>query len=383
MKRANRILLLVTQADWGGVQSFLVTFAAALKADGREVMIAAGGPGELYARAREAGIACHELRHMKRSVHPLEDALAVRELTALIDELKPDAIDLNSSKMGILGSIAAHVSKTKPWTVYRIGGWSFLEPMSETSRLIYRSAEKWTAPFKDIIVTVHPGDAELATRLGFAPRHAIESIPNGIDVARFEAALIPRDDARRALELPLDGFVFGTVSNAYPAKALAEYLSAMDPLLREHHRAHVAIIGSGPLSAELEALRQTLPTKGQIHLIPRRMDAKTLLRAFDAFVLPSKKEGMPWALLEAMAAGLPCLATDVGACRYMLDADGEPSAGLIVPPMDAGALVAAATRIMEDDTLRHTLGTAAHEAAERRFPESKMIEAHMRTLDGE
>ena len=99
---------------------------------------------------------------MRREISPLEDWNAVGEIKRLICEFKPDAIHLNSSKMGVLGALAARGVHAR--VVYRIGGWAFLEPIPEWKRWIYRAAEQQTAKDKDVIITVHPGDEALAKR---------------------------------------------------------------------------------------------------------------------------------------------------------------------------------------------------------------------------
>ena len=214
MKRATRVLLLVTQADWGGVQSFLVRFAQGLKREGREVLIAAGGEGRLFEEAANAGIPTHHLKEMRREISPLSDWKAIGEIETLIRAFKPDAIHLNSSKMGVLGAVAAsridHASR--PWTVYRIGGWAFLEPVGRLKQGLYRFAEKWSAHYKDVIVTVHPDDERMAHELGIKPRHRLMTIANGLDVETFEAHLLLRHEARQQLGIPDDAFVLGTVA---------------------------------------------------------------------------------------------------------------------------------------------------------------------------
>jgi len=365
MKRANRILILVTQADWGGVQAFLVRFAKQLRTEGREILLAAGGEGELWAEAQKAGIPTHKLAHMTREIHPLKDWKALGELKRLIKEFKPDAIHLNSSKMGVLGSIAAAPSKT--WAVYRIGGWSFLEPIAGWKRWIYRTAERISAPYKDIIITVHPGDAQAAKDLKIKPRRALLTVPNGIDVPSFVSRLKTRGDARATLGIPEHTFVFGTVANAYATKGLLPYLDVFARICKSNENVRGVIIGDGPEFEELKKKRHSLGLEGRLVLTGHLEDAETLYPAFDAFVLPSRKEGMPWTLLEAMASNIPCIATDVGACRWMLADPEHPHAGLIVPKEDGLALEEAMRKILNDAELRTAIGRGGRMNVTQRF----------------
>jgi glycosyltransferase involved in cell wall biosynthesis len=379
-KRAERILLLVTQADWGGVQSFLLRFAEALVADRRTVLLAAGGEGELWERAQRAGIPTHRLTHTVREINPWEDWRAVGEITKLIDDFKPNAIHLNSSKMGVIGSIAASRSKTKPWTVYRIGGWSFLEPMASWKQWIYRNAEKWSARFKDVIITVHPGDEALATSLNIIPRHQLTTVPNGLDVASFVTKLKTRTEAKQALSVPEHAFVFATIAGMYPTKALLPYLDVLARVLREDKHAYGVIIGDGPEEPAIRAKHATLDVKDRI-LLTGYLDGTVLFSAFDTFVLPSRKEGMPWTLLEAMAAGVPVVATDVGACRWMLTDERLGNAGRVVPPNDPQSLFDALNEVRTNPEIRNAYSRSGHAISLQRFSWNETLRGNLGALD--
>ncbi|MBI5655041.1 glycosyltransferase family 4 protein [Candidatus Uhrbacteria bacterium] len=361
-----RILLLVTQADWGGVQSFLSRFASNLKSDGHEVLLAAGGDGELWRNASTAGVCMHQLRNLVRDISLIKDIQAFREIRRLIDSFKPDAIHLNSSKMGVLGSLAARFSRTKPRVIYRIGGWVFLEPISSWKKWLYRTAEKTTARFKDVIITVHPGDELLAETIGIKPRERILTVPNGLDYPRFTDQLLSQSDARSALGLPPSAFVYGTVANAYATKGLIPYLDVAKKIMDENPDVWFVILGDGP---EFGGLKHKCDSLGLDRLIltGHRDDADRLYRAFDIFVLPSRKEGMPWTVLEAMASGIPVVASDVGACRWMLNADADRPAGLVVPPNDPETLRHSLRSLYQDPDLRGRLGASGSDIVRQNF----------------
>jgi glycosyltransferase involved in cell wall biosynthesis len=364
----RRILFLITTSDWGGAQFFVLEAARAAKDAGHTVMVAAGGTGELETRSETRGIHFRHLDMMRRELSPLHDLAAIYELRRLIKEFKPDVVHLNSSKMGVVGSIAAsleHVSRI----IYRIGGWSFLEDVSTWKRLVYLWSEKLTAAKKDVIVTVHPGDEEEAKRKGIRPKDRIVTIPNGIDLTQFDAEILSRDEARNTLGIEGEGIVVGTVANFYAPKNLPAYLTAVAPILTTQNL-WLVLMGDGPQRSEIEKTIQRLGIEQRVLITGRRDDAAKLLRAFDLFVLPSSKEGMPWALLEAMAAGLPCIATDVGACRWMF----EPDAGVIVPPNDEDAMRNAILSLAHDEQKRTALGSAARHAVESRFRWEDTIE---------
>lgn len=385
MPNAKRILLVVTQAHWGGVQSFLLHFAQELQKHGHIVLLAAAGEGLLWQRAEAAGIKTHRLQRLRRDIHPFFDYLALRELQELYQAFQPDAIHLNSSKIGILGSLAAvWYRKRFPHVrlVYRIGGWAFLEPQPTWKTYLYLKAEQWTAPYKDVILTVHPGDEVLARTYSIIPRESVRTAANGLDVEAFQSHLLPRTEARATLGLPPESFVFGIVSNAYATKGLIPFFQALPAFLSQNPQARVCLLGDGPEFDTLKNLAATSFSATQAHLEGQRADATRLYRAFDAFVLPSQKEGMPWALLEAMAAQLPCIATDVGACRWMLEGGPEPC-GLIVPKGDQAALHRAMQSLLDEEILCQQYAAVALQNVRSRFTWERTFEANAQALLGD
>jgi glycosyltransferase involved in cell wall biosynthesis len=363
-----RIVLAVTLGEQGGVQQFLAGFAGYLKSAGHEVTFVIGEGAWLEDRAKAMGIPCIRLKKMKREIAPLSDIGALYELRDVLRELKPDAIHLNSAKMGAVGSIAARKARV-PRIAYRIGGWTFREHLPALKKWLYKIVEKKTAKYKDVIICVHPGDEQLARDVGIKPRGKLITVPNGIDLAKFDAALKPRDPSR------MPGFVFGTVANFFPAKDLTRYLDACSLVHKAEPNARFVIIGEGAQRAELETERKTLGLDEVVFLPGAKPDASQHLKDFDAFVLPSSKEGMSFALLEAMAARLPCIATDVGAAKWMLDDERA-----IVPPMRPVDLAEAMLKLMRDEKLRNELAQKARLQVETRFPLAKTYEGNRDAL---
>ena len=382
-----RLLFIVTQADWGGVQSYIARAADKAIGRGFEVLVAAGGQGELESRCRNSSIPYHRLQRLKRKLSPGMDLMAVFELISLMRRWRPDIAYLHSSKAGVLGSIAAKLSRV-PRVVYRIGGWSFLDPVSRSVKLFRLWSEKLTAGLKDVIITVHPNDERLAREMGFRAREAIVTIPNGLDLVAFDASLRPRDESRQILSevwrnnvvqhVQKDdehGRIVLTVANFYPTKNLLEYLEAIAYLRERMTGLRFVIIGSGDERAALLEKRRILGLEDVVAFPGRRDDVSTLLRGADLFVLPSAKEGMPWTVLEAMAAGVPCVATDVGASRWMLG-----DAGTIVPSHDPQVLASAIIASIQAPEHLPELGRRSRRIVERHFTDGAMWEATFAVL---
>ncbi len=376
----KRLVLAVTLAEQGGVQQFMVGFAVWLQKLGHEVAILAGDGAWLPERCAEQKIPFIRLKKMGREIDPFRDPAAIWELRGVLKRLKPDAVHLNSTKMGVVGSVAARLAGV-PIVAYRIGGWVFREALSPSKLAFYKTAERLTAPLKDNIVCVNPDDVTLAQTVGIKPRNRLMSVPNGIDLTKFDAALLPHDAARSALSVATHysllstHFLFGTTANFYPPKDLPRYLDACKIVHDAEPSARFLILGDGMQRAEIEEKRHALGLDGIVLLPGARNDAQTLLKGFDAFVLPSSKEGMAFSLLEAMAAGLPCVATDVGAGRWML-ADG----GLVVQKMQPQILAEAMLRVLREPELAARLGREARHQAESRFPMEATYRGNLEAL---
>lgn len=410
------VMLLITSQDWGGAQLYVFELAKYLKAQGEDVIVAAGrnpsksplvrgdllnspsdpttlkirgtskgGVGswglgghsgsELSAKCREAGIPFLELKHTARDINPIKNLLAVLELRDIFWNLRPRVVHLNSTMMGVVGSLAARLSGV-PKTIYCIGGWVFNEDLPAWKKNLYIWIEKVSAKWKDVIITVHPGDEELAKRLGIKPKGEIVTIANGIDVNEFESQLLTREQAREKLEIHPDATIIGTIANAYPPKNLLWYLDVCKKIHELDARINFVIVGDGPQFEALKQKRNEIGAKGYVMLAGRRMDAPALYKAFDLFVLPSSKEGMSITLLEAMTAKVPIVATDVGAARWMLE-----DAAMITASGDAEALSKAVLELTQNANHGRQLAGKAHEAVKERFQLEKLLQKNLRILE--
>lgn len=198
------------------------------------------------------------------------------------------------------------------------------------------------------------------------PPARLRYIPNGIDLSRFA----PRD---RSLlpEVP----VIGTVAALRPEKNLARLVRAFASV-RALRPARLAIVGDGPERLALEALARELGLAEDVVFHGHQPDPAALFSGFDLFALSSDTEQMPISVLEAMAAGLPVAATDVGDVRLMLAQENVPC----VVQRDTAALAGAMTRLLLDDALRRDAGAANRGKAEREYDERLMVDAYARVF---
>ncbi|MFA6389856.1 MAG: glycosyltransferase, partial [Patescibacteria group bacterium] len=327
-----KILYLITQSELGGAQSYIFDLAKNLKEE-YEISVAfglsrnrrgePGEAGELAKALKSEEISAFFLPHLKRRICPRNDLWAYFEIKALIKKLEPDIIHLNSSKISILGSLAARAVKSKKTQIiYTAHGWVFNEPMSGIKKAFYKWAEKFTARYKDKIICVSEFDRQAALKEEIAPAEKLVTIHNGIGEINF----LTKEDARQKLNLPPDSLVIGSIGNLYKTKGFEYFIEAAASLLKSQlsgqtkaqagqtARSPLAfiIIGEGGERKNLEALINKHHLEKQFILAGRISDASRLLKAFDVYVSSSVKEGLSYTLIEAVQAGLPIVATEVG-----------------------------------------------------------------------
>lgn len=224
-------------------------------------------------------------------------------------------------------------------------------------------------PMADAVVTVSDelGDW-LASQVRVA-RSKMVCVPNGVEIDRF-VGMPSKLAARQRLGLPHDARIIGSVGRHDPVKDYASLLRAFARLYDKHADLHLYLVGDGPQNETLRAAATELQVEQRVHFGGWTDDLPVALSAIDVFVLPSVSEGMSNALLEAMAAGLPCVATDVGGNPEVLE---HGKTGLLVPSRDPDQMAAALERLAEDDALALRFGTAGRLRASTRFSLPAMV----------
>jgi glycosyltransferase involved in cell wall biosynthesis len=395
----KKILYLITQSELGGAQRYILDLARALKGE-YEITVAFGAPspwnlnhketkgkpfeqGELATRLAEENIPFHILPHVVRTISPLADIRAIFEIAKLIKKIRPDIVHLNSSKISILGSLACFFIKLSAKSyqlkaIYTVHGWVFNEPQARWKNALYKFCEKFTARFKDKIVCIDKLDYGIALEDLKLPDNKLSIIYHGLDLNRYNFR--PREEARKALaaslpaaSLPADSIIIGSIGNLYATKGFEYFIEAMEKVVSGSSLPIKAvIIGEGPEREELQKLiskKETL--KGKIFLSGGITNAAELLPAFDYYLNTSVKEGFPYSILEAMAAGLPIVASEVGGIPDMIT---DRENGLLVAPKNSEAIATRLLNLMSDEDLRQALIEQAIYDARNRFTLGYMIE---------
>jgi glycosyltransferase involved in cell wall biosynthesis len=211
------------------------------------------------------------------------------------------------------------------------------------------------------------------------PAGRIEVIYNGIPLERFEAALAHRDRTRAELGIRHDDTAIILVARLDYLKDHATALRAMKRVVTKRPDARLFLVGEGPERQAIEAQVSALGLAGSVHLLGQRNDAPALVAAADVALLTSTSEGIPLTLIEAMAAGRPVVATDVGGVSEVV-IDGET--GYLSPARDDGALAARILDLASSPDLRRERGRAGLERARALFSEARMHAGYVRLYDG-
>ena len=212
----------------------------------------------------------------------------------------------------------------------------------------------------------------------FLSAKKLSVLENSIDYKRFADVMVSKQEAKRMLGLSPDTFIFGTIGRLAPTKGLPYLIEAFSKMKVQIPSAHLILLGDGGLKPELEKLVAEMPCCDSIHFLGYRTNIEALLRGLDVFVLSSVAEGMPRVILEAMAAGAPCIATAVGGIPEIFNND--ENAGFLVPPKDSAALAQAMIRIatMPKQELDTLIGNAQNRV--REFYTHQVVREKLRML---
>jgi glycosyltransferase involved in cell wall biosynthesis len=238
---------------------------------------------------------------------------------------------------------------------------------------------RWTARLDDRAVAVCELVRQAEIVRGGAPAGRVVTVYNGVDVDRFSAKepqVVER--VRRALGIPVDALLLGTVGRHSPEKDLANLLAAMVAVRDHVPTAWLVLVGGGELRGQLETQVRSLGLSDAVVFAGVRDDVPEILAALDLFVLPSRWEGLPLAVLEAMAARLPVVATAVGGVPEVV-VDGLT--GLLVPPGDPPALAGALLSLARDAGRRRAMGQAGYERVREHFAMAQMARAMERLYE--
>jgi sugar transferase (PEP-CTERM/EpsH1 system associated) len=368
-KKQACVAQIVVNLDIGGLERVVIGLLRRLdRARFRSVLYCLREGGALIDEAAAAGAAVCPLNK--------KEGVDYRLFVRLARSLKTQGVDIvHCHNFGplIYGSVSGRMARTAGVVYTAHGRYS----SSRLGRVFFRRS--WLV---DRIVTVSDDARDVAINKGGVRPDRVVTLINGIDVERFAGADGERLLAsgatkfcarRRELGIPEDAFVFGIVARLTAVKDHRNLFEAMVRLRRDHPAAHLCVVGDGELSDELKARAAELELGNAVSFMGARRDVPQLLNTFDAFVLSSYSEGLSITLLEAMAAGLPVVATDVGGNPEVVIDDVT---GFIVRPRDPDALAGAMKAVMDDPDEAAGMGERGSDRVKRKFSLDVMVRGY-------
>lgn len=353
---SNRIIILylITELSTGGTQSALLRLLQGLDRDRFSPVVAClyNGDGDVAQEIRALGIDVFDARMRHKTALP-----ALLRLYRHIRRIRPAILHTSLFHANLPGRILGRLAGV-PVVICSE------RTMAMESEWRYR-LNRWTIGLVDRVTVVSINVRDFCVAHVGLPADKLVAIYNGVELP--EESRSARQEARAELGLPLDGFVVGAVSRLDPIKGI-------DFLIKTLARVNdviLVVVGDGPELRALEMLAGDLGVAERICWAGYRRDVPRLLPAFDILVQSSLYEGLPNTVLEAMAAGLPVIATNVGGTS---EAVVDGLTGVLVPPRDSSALAEAMVMLLSDQNLRHGMGKAGRERVVSHFAVRHMIE---------
>jgi glycosyltransferase involved in cell wall biosynthesis len=350
------IVFIITRADAvGGATVHVRDMARYVLDRGGRATVLIGGTGPVAEDLSEHGVPYRTIRSLARSIRPWRDARALAEIVSALRDLQPDLVSTHTAKAGWLGRIAARIAGVP--ALFTPHGWAIADRISPASGRVFRVAERLAAPFAQTIVNVCEAEKRLAERHRIAPASKLAVVHNGVrDIPRALRA----DPSTQPPRLAMTARFERPKDHAVLLAALAK-LRDLDW--------ETELIGDGPLQAATEARAREIGLDGRIRFTGSSSNVAARLRDAQIFVLTSTSEGFPRSILEAMRAGLPVVATDVGGISEAVE---HGRCGYLVSRNNERALAEALANLIANPDLRVELGRAARRRYEERFTFEEM-----------
>lgn len=350
-----KILYVITRAERGGAQMHVRDLIAHLPS-GFSAAIATGETGFLCDEAAKLGVPVRVVPELTHPIRPIKDFRALVAIARLIRREAPDLVHAHTSKAGLLARFAARLTATP--VVFTAHAWSFVDGMPRLQRWISIPLERLAAvPATAKIITVSEANSVLAIRKSIGNEKRLVRIWNGVP-----------DVPGRAVPGAGHGVTLIMVARFAPPK---DHLLLLQALVEVKGHWRLLLVGDGPTRLHVQEAAVDLGLADRIEFLGLRDDIDELLAGADVFILPSKWEGLPLSILEAMRAGLPVIATDTGG---VAEAVTDGVTGYLTPP---GDIVKLSERIQQLISSPELLAGMAL-AARRRYEDDFRIEIMVR-----
>ena len=380
--RSVRVLRIITRLNIGGPAIQAITLSDRLTSRGFEPLLVHGRLDAAEGDMRyllPSALAVRYLPALRRPLAPAHDAFALTQLLDVMRDFRPQIVHTHTAKAGTLGRVAAALynraaGRDCPARVVHTYHGHVLEGyFSARQTRLFVSIERGLARVTDRIVTIAPRlRKELLDehRIGRSDQYRV--VPLGFDLASLSAIDDEgRAKARAALQIPAGAGVVTTVGRLTAIKQQHLFLQAAQLIGLAHPSAVFLIIGDGELRRELETTAAALGIADRVRFLGWRRDLETIYAATDVFLLTSRNEGTPVALIESMAAGCAGVSTDVGGVPDVIESE---AVGLLAASGDAAALAGPVTELLADAARRSRMGRAGRALVVARYGLDRLVD---------
>jgi glycosyltransferase involved in cell wall biosynthesis len=347
-----KILYVITKSECGGAQVHLLDLIENLPT-GCCPMIVTGEKGFLCEEAEKLGVPIRYVPELAQPINVLKDFRALLAIMRVVREVAPDIIHAHTSKAGLLARFAARLTGTP--VVFTAHTWSFADGLPWLQRLIAVPLERLAAA-TGTIITVSEANTAIAVEKSIRPEKDITRIWNGVP-----------DTAGRATPGSRHKLVLMTAARFAPQK---DHLLLLEALQTVEGDWRLLLVGDGPTRPQVEQAVKRMGLTDRIEFLGLRDDIGQLMANADVFVLPSKWEGLPLSILEAMRAGLPVIATNTGG---VAEAVTDGVTGYLTAPGDAAQLSGRIQTLIDSRHLLSSMGWAARRRYEQDFKIDVMV----------
>ncbi len=368
-----RVARVIARLNIGGPAQHAILLAAGLDRARFVTTLVTGvvgrGEGDFSGMAHARGVDPVVIPELGRAIHPARDLTALIKLVRLFRTLRPDIVHTHTAKAGTLGRLAARLARV-PVKIHTFHGHVLEGYFSRPVTRAFLGIERRLACTTDRLVTVSPRLKAQLLAMGIGRPEQVEVVPLGLDLERFRWARPASPTLRPSLGLAEGAPLLGIVGRLVPIKDHATLFQALARLHAEGRVVHLTVVGDGEERARLEGLASSLGLGLRIHFLGWRVDLETILKELDVVICASRNEGTPVALIEAMAAGIPVLSTEVGGVADLVT---HGLTGWLVSPGDPDAMASGIRHLLDDGPLRGRLAAAGRDAALDRYDVARLI----------
>ncbi|MDB5259234.1 MAG: hypothetical protein JWO73_442 [Candidatus Taylorbacteria bacterium] len=367
-----KILHVITKSVWGGAQRHVFDLAVHARSKGHDVAVALGGAGILNDRLKEAGVRTIPIAKLGRDMSLSGDLASFKNIFSIIRSEKPDLMHLHSPKAAALGALAGRLLSVQR-IITTVHGWSFNENRPRWQKMLIMLASWVTALLCTDTVVLSRYELAQGRALPFISGK-LRLIPLGIEIPKFAplkeslalfsskiAATAKPETGEPRTEEPFNlshKTVIGTISELHPNKGLIYLIDAFHEIAEKFQNAVMLIVGEGEERAMLESRIADKRLSDRIFLVGRIPDAASHAKIFDIFTLTSVKEGLPYTILEAGAAGVAVIASAVGGIPEIID---DMKSGLLIQPKKSAEIAHALEFLLTHVNVRKSYGKELHQ----------------------